>query len=183
MKPFLLLCVAAAVVAGCRGVERTVTAHVEIVSGTNRVTVRQPKDTTIDRLEYDPATGMVVLRGYASSGNAAAIAAARAQAEAQAAAVGSMVRAFELGAAAAAKSQGIPVSVADPPPVRSPAVPEGYKLVPKDDPSKPTMVPNPSVLPQDWILNLPFEGVLTNDLRVQDNLSVTNSQERIGGGL
>ena len=74
-----------------------------------------------------------------SAANAEAIAAARAQAEAQ---ERLFRRALELGGqlgATAARAYGIPIPAAGIAPSNSPAVPEGWKLVPKDDPSKPQL--------------------------------------------
>ena len=58
----------ALVLAGCAQVSRLVTARVEIAAGTNKVSVVQPKDTTIDRLVFDPSRGALTLEGYASAG-------------------------------------------------------------------------------------------------------------------
>lgn len=134
----VLACVAAAVT-GCAGMGGLVTARVRIQSGTNVVEIRQPKDTTIDSLTFDPVRGVLRLEGYASAANAEAIAAARAQAEAQ---ERLFRRALELGGqlgATAARAYGIPIPAAGIAPSNSPAVPEGWKLVPKDDPSKPQL--------------------------------------------
>ena len=97
-------------VAGCAGVRRLVTAKIEIKSETNQVSVVQPKDTTIDRLIFDPAKGGLTLEGYASAGNAEAIASARAQAEAQAQMFGAAVGLIDQLTAAFARAQGIPMA-------------------------------------------------------------------------
>lgn len=146
---------------GCAHTGGLVTAKVRIQAGTNVVEIRQPKDTTIDRLTFDPVHGTLKLEGYASAGNAAAIATARAQAEAQERLA---TRAFELGGqigATVARAYGIPLSGQTLAPgfvQTSPASvwtipdpPAGMKwvlgtngiprLAPKDDPSTPTTVP------------------------------------------
>ena len=150
--PFLATVVTLALVlAGCAQVSRLVTARVEIAAGTNKVSVVQPKDTTIDRLVFDPGRGALTLEGYASAGNAEAIAAARAQAEAQARVMGQALGMVELLSAAVLRTQGVPIDpaalsarrgVVSPPATNPPTsnvfvVPAGMKLVPKDDPSTP----------------------------------------------
>lgn len=69
---------------GCASASRVTTAGITLQAGTNRVVVTQPKDTIIGRLEFDPATGRLVVIDYQSTANAGAIEAARAQAAAQA---------------------------------------------------------------------------------------------------
>lgn len=111
-----------------------VSARVEIQAGTNSVTLVQPKDTTVHRLEFNPKTGALVLEDYASAANPAAIEAARAQSAAQAQAWAQTIQMLQWAMKAAAKSQG--VTIEDPAPI---AVPRGMKLVPIDDPSSPTL--------------------------------------------
>ena len=108
----MLVAALVSLLTGCAGVRRLVTARVEIESGTNVVRVVQPKDTTIERLEFNPAKGTLVLQGYASSGNAAAIAAARAQSEAQAAMFGRLVEFTGQLSVLAARVYGVPVPAA-----------------------------------------------------------------------
>lgn len=130
-------------VTGCGGVARLVSTRVEIRSGTNAVTLVQPKDTTLRRLQFDPATGCLVMEDYASAGNTAAIEAARAQAAAQAAAFERGIRMMEWGMKALARSQGL--TLEDPPadssttaaPAPTAAGARRMKLVPLDDPSTP----------------------------------------------
>lgn len=100
---------------GCASPARVVTSHISIAAGTNTITVEQPKDTVIKKLEFDPATGRLTLEGYSSTGNAAAIAATEAQIQAQAQAAqsgmaiaGTALQAMNALAAAYAKSQGLP---------------------------------------------------------------------------
>lgn len=157
-RPFSLgLLLAAAVAAsGCSGVARLVSTRVEIRAGTNAVTLIQPKDTTLRRLQFDPRTGCLVMEDYASAGNTAAIESARAQAAAQAAAFDRGVRMMEWGMQALARSQGLQLE--NPPSSPSaatetapaPATARGaarMKLVPIDDPSLPhrevLVVPEP----------------------------------------
>lgn len=129
----LLALMAALAVAstGCGGLRRLTTARIQIRVGTNELTLVQPKDTVVRKLQYDPVTGRLTLEGYASTANAGAVEAGRAQAESQAAGFDRMVTAMEWAFKAGAKSQGIQVE--DPPA----AVPRGWKMVPVDDPSKP----------------------------------------------
>ena len=136
----------AAAAVGCAPLRGLVTARIEIQNGTNRVSVVQPKDTTIEALTLDPKTGTLKLEGYASAGNAEAIAAAKAQAEAQAKAIGDAFGMVRELAGALARMQGVPVPAAAPAPAAAPtlsawtnpvAIPPGFKLVPKDDPSTP----------------------------------------------
>jgi hypothetical protein len=67
---------------GCRSIARLTSARIEIVSGTNRLSVIQPKDTVFKKLEFNPATGAIEVSGYSSAANAAAVEAQRAQSEA-----------------------------------------------------------------------------------------------------
>lgn len=148
----LVIAAAAISITGCAGVRGLVTAKVEFVSGTNRVSVVQPKDTTIDELTFNPATGALRMKGYASAGNAEAIASARAQAEAQAVMFGHAVDLVGQLTAATARMYGVPVGPIAP--AAAPAAsetlqppPAGMKwtlgtsgipiLAPKDDPSRP----------------------------------------------
>jgi len=115
-KTIALLTLTAIVIAlvGCASPARVVTSHIAIAAGTNTITVEQPKDTVIKKLEFDPATGRLTLEGYSSTGNAAAIAATEAQIQAQAQAAqsgmaiaGTALQALNALAAAYAKSQGM----------------------------------------------------------------------------
>ena len=110
----MLVAALVSLLTGCAGVRRLVTARVEIQSGTNVVRVIQPKDTTIERLEFNPSKGALVLQGYASAGNAAAIAAARAQSEAQAALFGRLIEFTGQLSVLAARAYGVPVPAAPP---------------------------------------------------------------------
>lgn len=116
MKYTVTLLALAALLVGCASPSRVVRSHITISAGTNSVTVEQPKDTVIKHMEYDPATGKLVMTGYSSTANAAALAATEAQIQAQAqagqAALGiaaTAVQAFNALAATYARSQGVPV--------------------------------------------------------------------------
>ena len=109
--------------AGCSSVKTVVTAEIKLQCGTNVVTVSQPKDTVIDRLEFDPKNGRLVLFGYQSTVNAAAIEAAKAQADAQA----------EVWKAGFSTLQALGERAS------GAMIPKGYKLAPADDASKPAM--------------------------------------------
>jgi hypothetical protein len=98
---------------GCASASKVVTADIRLQCGTNVVTVSQPKDTVIDSLEFEPATGRLVLRGYQSTASAAAVESARAQAAIQGQVITAGLAAIESLAARAAQSQGIPMA---PPP-------------------------------------------------------------------
>lgn len=78
----VLLPAATLFLTGCGGLRRLTTAEIQIHHGTNSITVRQPKDTVMKRLSYNPGTGAVEVTGYSSAANAAAIAAQVAQTEA-----------------------------------------------------------------------------------------------------
>lgn len=121
-------------VSGCASQKDVTQAKLRFTFGTNEVSVTQPKDTVIDHLEFNPVTGKVSLDGYHSTANAGAIEAAKAQAAGQAAMFDRSIQALEWAFKAGARSQGI--AIEDPPPSTF-AVPAGFKLVPKDDPSKP----------------------------------------------
>jgi hypothetical protein len=117
-----VIAIAAALI-GCASPARVVTSHISIAAGTNTITVEQPKDTVIKKLEFDPATGRLTLEGYSSTGNAAAIAATEAQIQAQAqaaqsgmAVAGTALQAVNSLAAVYAKSQGLPPVPAGSPP-------------------------------------------------------------------
>lgn len=148
MKPLLALALIA-LTAGCAGLRKTGTADVEIQSGTNSVRIRQPKDTTIGKLIWNPQTGQIELTDYASTVNAGLVAAGKTQSE-------SVVSGFrfgiemlkDLGIAGADAYSGRAVTR---PPVSSLTIPPGMKavqrgsevlLVPKDDPS----VPQPEIV-------------------------------------
>lgn len=120
-NPIAILTLTAIVIAlvGCASPSRVVTSHIAIAAGTNTITVEQPKDTVIKKLEFDPATGRLTLEGYSSTANAAAIAATEAQIQAQAqtaqsgmAIAGTALQAVNALAAAYAKSQGLPLPAA-----------------------------------------------------------------------
>jgi hypothetical protein len=72
---------------GCSSMRGLATARIEIVSGTNRLLVVQPKDTVFKKLEFNPTTGAIEVTGYASAANAAAVAAQQAQTESIAASI------------------------------------------------------------------------------------------------
>lgn len=150
----------AATLTGCAGLRSLVTARIEIEHGTNRVSVVQPKDTTIEALSLDPKTGTLRLEGYASAGNAEAIAAAKAQAEAQAKVIGDAFGMVRELAGAFARMQGAPIPAAAPAPTNAApaptsasawtnpvAIPPGFKLVPVDDPSRPVLELDPEGRP------------------------------------
>lgn len=106
----LNLVLLAMLASGCAGVARLVSARVEIRAGTNVVTLVQPKDTTVRKLQFNPATGALIMEDYASAANPAAIEAARAQAVAQQQMFDRMAAMMELAMKAAARSQGIPIA-------------------------------------------------------------------------
>ncbi len=133
---------------GCASAGKAVTANIRLQCGTNSVTVSQPKDTIIDRMEFDPATGRLILYGYQSTANAAAVEAMRAQAEMQRQTMAQGLAMIQNLGAMAAQSQGVPIAprsagaaeattVAAPAPsASSPAAPSPGVRV-RDDPSKP----------------------------------------------
>ncbi len=119
-----------AVVTGCASPKEVTNARIRVVAGTNEVlSIDQPKDTTISRAEYRrPDGSVIVIEGYQSTANAAAVAAVESMNKMQGQV---MLRALEL-----AKEAGM--SGATGGAVRSPnAIPDGWKLVPTDDPSTP----------------------------------------------
>lgn len=131
---------------GCASASKVATAQIRLQCGTNFVTVSQPKDTIIDRMEFDPVTGRLSLYGYQSTANAAAVEANRAQAEAQRQIMGQGFLMLESLAARAAQSQGVPMaprtSPTEIPPAAAtgapiPATPGRSPVRVKDDPSKP----------------------------------------------
>ena len=136
--------------AGCASPKDVTQAKLLFQHGTNTISITQPKDLVIDGMEFDPASGKLRLTGYRSTANADAVEASKVQLQSQWAAIAQFVTLMQMGAAAFGKSQGIDMSSAIP--TNRPAqitVPEGYKLVPKDDPSYPRwMMPDPgSLLP------------------------------------
>ena len=101
---------------GCRSVTpQVVTGHVRIQAGSNVVDISQPKDTRIQGLEFDPSTGLLVLKGYESTANAAAITAAESEAKARTDMMTAMMGMIQSMAVMAAKA-------AAPVPMPSPAV-------------------------------------------------------------
>ena len=86
-----LLLIPAAFVAlvGCASrVKELTTTRIDVVHGTNRVSLVNPKDTEFDEAEIPTPNGVARIKGYRSSANAAAIHAEQLRAESQ-------IRAFE----------------------------------------------------------------------------------------
>ena len=119
---------------GCSSMRGLATARIEIVSGTNRLLVVQPKDTVFKKLEFNPTTGAIEVTGYASAANAAAVAAQQAQTESIAASINQgigqastlaqqMMQAYSKGAAAAPPAEPAPVPPAPRPPAPKPQGP------------------------------------------------------------
>ena len=125
--------------AGCAGPKDVTQAKLQFQHGTNLVTITQPKDTVIDGLEFDPVTGRVKMVGYRSTANEGAIEASKLQLQSQWATMQQFFTFLQMMGVAAGKSQGIDMSGAMKPAEQ--IVPEGFKLVPKDDPSVLRMVP------------------------------------------
>lgn len=134
---------------GCASAGKAVTANIRLQCGTNSVTVSQPKDTIIERLEFDPTTGRLVLYGYQSTANAAAVEAMRAQAEMQRQTMAQGIRMIESLAERAAQSQGVPIAPRSAPAPAAPVLTAPAAAPPtsaaanapavsvRDDPSKP----------------------------------------------
>lgn len=99
---------------GCASPARVVTADIRLQCGTNVVTVTQPKDTVIDSLEFEPATGRLILHGYQSTASAAAVEATRAQAAVQGQVINASLGVIESLAARLAQSQGVPMAASSP---------------------------------------------------------------------
>lgn len=132
----IALLIALGFTAGCTTPRDVTNARIRIMVGTNEVlSIDQPKDTTIAKAEYRrPDGSVVVLEGYQSTANAAAVAAVEALNKAQAQV---MLRAMEL-----AKEAGMAGATGGS--VRnSQEIPDGWKLAPKDDPSKPQLEVEP----------------------------------------
>ena len=121
---------------GCSTTRNVTQAKITLRAGTNTVEITQPKDTTVGRLEFDPATGKLVLERYASTVNAGAVEAARAESEATIASWREIITTLKVLGVVAGKSQGLDLSDAVSPAVTAP---RGYKLVPIDDPSTPQL--------------------------------------------
>lgn len=117
-----LVALAALILAvGCRSVTpQVVTGHVRIQSGSNVVDISQPKDTRIAGMEFDPSTGMLVLKGYESTANAAAITAAESEAKARTDMMTAMMGMIQSMAVLAAKASS-PVPIPLPAVVTPPA--------------------------------------------------------------
>lgn len=133
---------------GCASAGKAVTANIRLQCGTNSVTVSQPKDTIIERLEFDPTTGRLILYGYQSTANAAAVEAMRAQAEMQRQTMAQGIAMIQNLGAMAAQSQGVPIAprsagateatpVAAPAPVPASTSATAPTVRVRDDPSKP----------------------------------------------
>lgn len=108
---------------GCRSVTpQVVTGHVRIQAGSNVVDISQPKDTRIAGLEFEPATGLLVLKGYESTANAAAITAAESEAKARTDMMTAMMGMIQSMAVLAAKTAApvpLPASAVVTPPAGS----------------------------------------------------------------
>lgn len=114
MKTFALLFLVSCLAVGCaHGPDRLVTADIlfrtTTGTATNEFRLRQPKDTTLDHAEFDPATGRVVLDKYTSTANAAALEAAREQYRVMGALLGETVQTVRSLAETTAKVAGVPV--------------------------------------------------------------------------
>lgn len=85
MKRLLLsTCLVATLAAGCfPKPERLTTTRIDVVHGTNRVSLVNPKDTSFDRAEIPTPYGPAIIQGYRSTGNEALIHSAEVQAQAQ----------------------------------------------------------------------------------------------------
>ena len=80
----LSLALALAPLAGCATkTENLTTTRIDVVHGTNRVSLVNPKDVSMDKAEIPTPYGPAVITGYRSSANEAAIHAAQIQAQAQ----------------------------------------------------------------------------------------------------
>lgn len=81
---FLILAVFGALQTGCASkTDELVTTRIDVVRGKNRFSLVNPKDTEFDKAEIPTPEGPVIVTGYRSRANAAAIEAARIQAQAQ----------------------------------------------------------------------------------------------------
>lgn len=85
MKLLLLTsCLVATLAAGCfPRPEKLTTTRIDVVHGTNRVSLVNPKDTSFDSAEIPTPYGPAIIKGYRSSGNEALIHSAEVQALAQ----------------------------------------------------------------------------------------------------
>lgn len=151
------------VAAGCAGPKDVTQAKLQFQHGTNLVTITQPKDTVIDGLEFDPVTGRIRMTGYRSTANEGAIEASKLQLQSQWATMQQFFTFLQMMGVAAGKSQGIDMSGA-----MTPKIPDGFKLVPKDDPSVPRYV-LPALPP------FPFP-VTSNLLYVPETGRITTNQ-------
>lgn len=146
MKTTLALLAVTLFATGCASVRQIGTADVVIQAGTNSVRIKQPKDTTIGKLTWDPVTGKIELVDYASTVNAGLVAAGRLQSD-------NVLAGFRFGAemlkdmgiAGAEAYTGRTVNRA-PAPASTFRIPDGMKavqrggevvFVPRDDPSSP----------------------------------------------
>lgn len=69
---------------GCAGrTEKLTTTRIDVIHGTNRISLVNPKDVSIEDAEIPTPNGIAHIRGYRSSANEAAIESARLQAQAQ----------------------------------------------------------------------------------------------------
>jgi len=126
-----LLAGASLVLVGCASPSKVVNAKIQGRIGTNTVfEIEQPKDTVIRDLEYrSPEGASLVIKGYSSTGNAAAIAATEAQIQAQSTvatgalqSVNELVKLGQAFAAAYMNSKGLPAAPPAPAPAAAPAV-------------------------------------------------------------
>lgn len=85
MKKLLLMVAAVApLLVGCATkTDELVTTRIDVVRGKNRFSIVNPKDTEFDKAEIPTPEGPVIVTGYKSRANAAAIESARIQAQAQ----------------------------------------------------------------------------------------------------
>ncbi len=134
MRPGIIALIAIVAIAGCASPKDVTTAKLRFSAGTNEIfSIDQPKDTMFTRAEYRKPDGTtLIIEGYQSTGNAAAIEAVRSQAKAQA---DVSIRAMELikdaamkAAPAAGPAASLPAtrSMQDPPvwaPMRGDSVP------------------------------------------------------------
>lgn len=79
-----LIPLALAALVGCANkVEKLTTTRIDVIHGTNRVSLVNPKDTKIERAEIPTPYGPAVIVGYSASANQDAVETARLQTQAQ----------------------------------------------------------------------------------------------------
>lgn len=138
-----LMMAAALLFAGCSSTRDAARSRIELdidrLAATGKLVITSPKDVDVQgiRVSRNGTNYLVTIDKYQAHVNRAAVDAAIAEAQSRSATLTELIGMFRVLAEKAAASQGVPMAPS--------TVPQGFKLVPKDDPSIPRMETPPLV--------------------------------------